>query len=143
MTLAPSTRAEFQATLADVMQWLIVVAVFSSVAYAGLVVLLLHVGDPAQLLLAASISSVAASLCALAAQLIGPESTFGRIVAQLLVLAGAIGAYALTYWLLGLFGLDWGSAASILLTLPFGIGTWLAARREYLGRAPRFDLPTG
>lgn len=143
MTLAPNTRAEFQATLADVMQWLIVVAVFSSVAYAGLIVLLLHAGNPAQLLLAAGISSVAASLCALAAQLIGPESTFGRILAQLLVMAGAAGAYALTYWLLGLFGLDWGSAAAIVLTLPFGIGTWLAARREYLGRPPRFDVPIG
>jgi hypothetical protein len=141
MTLAPSTRAEFQATLADVMQWLIVVAVFSSVAYAGLVVLLLHVGNPAQLLLAAGISSVAASLCALAAQLIGPESTFGRVVVQLLVLAGAVGTYALSYWLLGLFGLGWGSAAALALTLPFGIGTWLAARREYLGRPPCFDVP--
>ena len=143
MTLAPLTRADFQATLARVLQWLIVVAVCSSVAYAGLIALLLHAGNPAQLLLAAAIGSVAAAPWALSAQLIGPESSFGRAVVQLIVMAGAIGAYALSYWLLGRCGLSWGGALATVLTLPFSLGMWQAAHREYLRRAPRFELPIG
>lgn len=141
MTIAPATRAEFQQVLADVLQSLIVIAVGSSVVFAGLIGLLLHAGNPGQLLLAAGISSAAAAMCALAAELIGIESSFGRIVTQLLVIGAVIGSYALAYWLLGRLGLAWGSVTALVLTLPLGIGTWQGARREYLGRAPRFDAP--
>lgn len=143
MTIAPVTRAEFQAVLANVLQSLIMVAVCSSVVFAGLIGVLLHATNLAQLLLAAGISSAAAALCTLAAELSGPESSLGRILTQLLVLGAAIGAYALVYWLLGRLGWGWGSVAGVGLTLPPGIGVWLLARCLFIRRTPRFDAPLG
>lgn len=139
MTLAPRTRSEFQATLADALLWLVATAVFNCLAYALLVAVLLHDAHPARLLLAAGITGVGAAFGALAAHLIGPESTLGRTVMHVVVAAGAVAVYALVYWLMSRFGLLAGGLAGALLTLPFGIGAWHAARREYLQRAPRFD----
>lgn len=141
MTIAPITRAEFQQVLVRVFQSLIAAAVCSSLVFAGLIGLLLHAGNLAQFLLAAGISSAAAAMCALAAELIGAGSGFGRIAMQMLVLGAAIAAYALAYWLLDRLGLRWGSMAAGASTILPGVGIWLGARSTYLGRTPCFDAP--
>lgn len=141
MTLAPATRSEFQATLADALLWLVGVAAFNCIAYAVLIVVLLHDAHPAQLLLAAGITGVGAAFGALAVHLIGPESNLGRGLTQFALMAGAAATYALVYWLIGRFGLSIGALGGVLITLPFGIGAWTAARKEYLQRIPIFDAP--
>lgn len=141
LTLAPSAPRDFQRTLADVLLWLVLTAVLSAVAYSGIIAILLHAPDAPHLLLATGITAVAAAFSALAAHLVGPESTLGRGIANLVILGGAVLAYALVYWLLGRFGLLVGAVLGLILTLPFGLGGWQAARREYLRRAPRFDVP--
>lgn len=141
MTLAPRTRSEFQATLADALLWVVGVAMFNCVAYALLVAVLLHDAHPARLLLAAGITGIGGAFGALAAHLVGPESTLGRTLMHLAVAVGAVAVYALVYWLIGRFGLLAGGLGGALLTLPFGIGAWHAARSEYVQRAPRFDAP--
>jgi hypothetical protein len=143
MTLAPATRRNFQATLADTLLWLVGVSIFNCLAYAALVAVLLHSHEPARLILAAGITGIGAAFGALSVHLIGPESPTGRGLMQIVLMAAAAGVYALVFWLLGRFGLAIGAAAALILTLPFGIGAWQAARREYLQRAPRFDAPVG
>lgn len=141
MTLAPTTRNEFQATLADTLLWLVGVATFNCIAYAIVVAVLLHDAHPAQLLLAAGITGVGAAFGALALHLVGPESSLGRALMQFALMGAAVGVYALVYWLIGRFGLTIGAVGGALITLPFGIGAWGAARKEYVQRAPIFDAP--
>ncbi|HET8897294.1 MAG TPA: hypothetical protein VFN09_00730 [Rhodanobacteraceae bacterium] len=141
LTLAPQRKADFQRDMADVLLWLVGVALFNCVAYAALAGVLLHEHDFPRLLLAALIAGIGGAFGALAAHLVGPESTTGRGLVQIFVMAATAGVYALVYWLLGRFGLWIGGAASLALTLPFGIGAWQAARTEYLKRDPRFDVP--
>lgn len=141
LTLAPRTRRAFQATLADAMLWLVAVAVFNCIVFALLIILLLHAQQPLRLMLAAGISGLAGALGALSVSLVGPDSTGGSMIARLLMLSAAVGTYALVYWLLGRFGPGLGAGMALVLTLPFGIGAWRAARSEYLKRSPRFDVP--
>lgn len=141
MTLAPDTHRTFQATLADALLWLVAVTSFNCMAYAVLVVLLLHDDQPAQLLLATGITGIAAAFSALGVHLIGPESKTGRMLVQFALMGGAAAAYALVYWLIGRFGLAAGAIIGLVLTLPFGIGGWREARKIYLQRRPVFDAP--
>lgn len=141
MTLAPDTHKAFQATMADTLLWLVAVTTFNCMAYAVLVVLLLHDAQPAQLLLATGISGIAAAFSALGVHLIGPESKTGRMLTQFVLMGGAAAAYALVYWLIGRFGLTLGAVIGLVLTLPFGIGGWHEARKIYLQRLPVFDAP--
>lgn len=141
MTLAPRTRAEFQATLMDALAWLIAVSLFYCLALGLLVAVLMHVQHPAHLLLAVLISGAASAMFGFSAFLIGPESTSAQVIMRLVLMLFYVGLYALAYWLLVRFGLVTGTLLAMLLTLPFGIGTWRSARREYLRRTPRFDAP--
>ena len=141
LTLAPATRHDFQRMMADVLLWLVGVALFNCIAYAALVAVLLHAQDPGRLILAAVIAGSGGALAALAAHLVGPESKSGRGIVQLLVMGGAAATYGLVYWLMGRFGPWIGGGIGAVLALPFGIGAWQAARREYLQRAPNFDAP--
>jgi hypothetical protein len=140
-SLAPKTRSEFQATLADALLWLVGVAVFNCLAFTLLIVVLLHAQEPARLLLASGISAIGCAFGALGMHLVGPESPSTRSILHLVMAAIAAGSNALVYWLLGRFGLEWGAAAGMVLMLPFGLGAWLGARRDYLQRTPRFDAP--
>lgn len=141
LTLAPATRRDFQRMMADALLWLAGVALFNCAAYAVLVAALLHAHEPVRLVLAAVIAGGSGALVALAAHLVGPESKTGRGIVQMLVLGGAAAVYGLVYWLLGRFGTLVGGGIGAALTLPFGLGAWQAARREYLQRAPNFDAP--
>jgi hypothetical protein len=141
MTLAPCTHAEFQSTLVDALKWLVVVSVFYCLALGVLVDVLMHAHQPVRLLLAVLISGSAASVFAFSAYLVGPESTSGQVIMRLVLVLFYMGLYALAYWLLGRFGLGPGALLGMLFTWTFGIGTWLSARREYLRRTPRFDVP--
>lgn len=141
LTLAPQTRRDFQATMADSLLWLIGVSLFNSLAYGLLIVLLLHDDEPAQLLAAIGITAIGGAFGALAFHLIGPESQIGRVMVQFGLVLGVAAVYALVYWLLGHLGLLYGGVAALMLTLPFGLGTWYAARKQYLADDPRFDAP--
>jgi hypothetical protein len=141
MTLAPRTHAEFQSTLVDALTWLVAVSVFYCLALGVLVDVLMHAHQPVRLLLAVLISGSAASVLAFSAYLVGPESTSGQAIMRVILMLFYMGLYALAYWLLGRFGLGTGALLGVLLTWTFGIGTWLSARREYLRRTPRFDVP--
>ena len=140
-TLAPQTRAEFQQVLADALLILVIVATITAAGLATMACVLLHATEPMRVILAAAITCSGASFTALAAHLIGPDARIGRSIAQFVVIAGAVGAYALTYWLIGRLGLVIGGGGAALLDLSFGIGFWQGARREYLKWPPRFDAP--
>ena len=141
LTLAPPTRADFQQTLLDALTVLVPITVLSTVAYTGLGIVLTHAAEPVRMLIDAAIVSVGASLTALAVHLIGPESSFGRGLVDILVTLGAMATYWGGYWLLGAFGHVIGSGVLLLVTLGFGLGVWTSARREYLRRPPCFDAP--
>lgn len=141
LTLAPTTRADYQQTLLDALVVLVPITVLSTVAYTGLGIVLTHAAEPVRMLVDAAIVSVGASLTALAVHLIGPEGSFGRGVVDLVVTLGGMAVYWGGYWLLGALGLAFGSAALLLVTLGFGLGVWTSARREYLRRPPSFDAP--
>lgn len=143
MTLAPDTRSEFQAVLADVLLWLVAVVVFNCVAYAAVIAVLLHAAQPGLLLTAVAVTALGGAWAGLAVHLVGPESNTGRTLAQIVLMIGLAGVYALVYWLLARLGMGIGTPVALLVTLPFGIGAWRAARTEYLRRPPRFEAPAG
>nr|WP_225561646.1 hypothetical protein [Rhodanobacter sp. DHB23] len=141
LTLAPSTRADYQQTLIDALVVLVPITVLGTVAYTGLGIVLTHAAEPVRMLVDAAIVSMGASLTALAVHLIGPEGGFGRGMVDLLVTLGGMAVYWGGYWLLGTLGLAFGGAILLLVTLGFGLGVWTSARREYLRRPPSFDAP--
>ncbi len=141
LTLAPNTYAEFQATLADALLKLVAVTTFNCVLYAVLIVVLLHTQAPAEALLAVLIVGVGTGFAGLAVHLIGPESPSGRALVQIFLLAGAGGIYVLVLWLMHRFGVLAGGLAGLAICLPFGLGAWHYARREYAARLPIFDAP--
>jgi len=141
LTLAPETHAEFQATIADALLKLVAVTTFNCVIYSVLIAVLLHAGAPAELLLTALIVGVGASFGALAAHLVGPTTQTGRTLVQMGLLIGAMLIYNLVLWLMHRFGVLAGGFAGIVICLPFGLGAWQYARREYLTRRPCFDAP--
>jgi len=141
LTLAPRTRADYQQTLLDALTVLVPITVLSTVAYTGLGIVLTHAAEPVRMLIDAAIVSVGASLTALAVHLIGPESSFGRGLVDMVVTLGAMATYWGGYWLLGALGHALGGGVLLLVTLGFGLGVWSSARREYLRRPPCFDAP--
>lgn len=143
LTLAPTTRAEYQKSLADALLVLVPISILTALAYTLLGIVLTHASEPLRMLLTAAIVAGSASLVALAVHLVGPEGTVGRSVVNLLVVFGAMGVYWGGYALLGLLGQALGGALLALVTLSFGIGVWFAAQREYQRRAPCFDAPLG
>jgi hypothetical protein len=143
LTLAPSTRADYQKTLADALLVLVPISMLTALAYTLLGIALTHAAEPSRMLLTAAIIACAASLVALAVHLIGPEGSLGRGVVNLVVLFGAMGAYWGGYALIGWLGLLPGGALLAVLTISFGGGVWFAAQREYQRRAPVFDIPLG
>ncbi|HET8553964.1 MAG TPA: ABC transporter ATP-binding protein [Rhodanobacteraceae bacterium] len=54
---------------------------------------------------------------------------------------GQVGMLNLVLWLMHRFGVLTGGLAGIVICLPFGLGAWQYARREYLTRRPCFDAP--
>lgn len=141
MTLAPHTHREFQATMADALLKLIVVTTISCVSFAVLIALLLHAQAPAELVLTALIIGIGTGFAALAAHLIGPTSQSGRTVMQIALMVGAMLVFNLVLWLMHRFGVLIGGFSGILICIPFGLGAWQYARREYLTRRPCFDAP--
>lgn len=141
LTLAPQTHAEFQATIADALLKLVVVTSINCVIYSVLIAVLLHANAPAELVLSALIVGVGAAFGALAAHLVGPTSQTGRTLVQMALLVGAMLVYNLVLWLMHRFGVPAGGLAGIVICLPFGLGAWHYARREYLTRRPCFDAP--
>ncbi len=141
LTLAPETHAEFQATIADALLKLVAVTTLNCVVYSVLIAVLLHAGAPAELALTALIVGTGASFGALAAHLVGPASQSGRTLVQIVLLVGAMLVYNLVLWLMHRFGVVAGGLAGIAICLPFGLGAWHYARREYLSRRPCFDVP--
>lgn len=141
MTLAPRTHSQFQATIADALLKLVAVATFNCVIFTLLIALFLHISGPGQLLLTALIVGVGASFGALAVHLIGPTSKIGRAMAQMAVIGGAMVVYNLVLWLMHDFGTLIGGLAAIAICLPFGLGAWRYARREYSSRRPCFEAP--
>ncbi|HET7662918.1 MAG TPA: hypothetical protein VFK31_04690 [Rhodanobacteraceae bacterium] len=139
MTLAPQTHREFQATMADALLKLIITATISCVSFAVLIALLLHAQTPAELILTALIIGIGTSFAALAAHLIGPTTQGGRAMMQITLIVGAMLVFNLVLWLMHRFGILVGGLAGIVICLPFGLGAWQYARREYLTRRPCFD----
>jgi hypothetical protein len=117
------------------------VTALSALAYTALGIVLVHATEPGRMLLTALIVGTAGSLVALAVHLIGPESSFGRGLVNIVVVLGAMAAYWGGYVLLGLVGLAWGAGLLALLSISFGAGAWFAAQREYQRRTPCFDPP--
>jgi hypothetical protein len=141
MTLAPVTRAEFQAVLVNSLTWLVGESLFYCLGFGLLVDLLMHAHQPLRLLLAVGISGLSAAMFAFAAYLVGPESSSGQMIMRLVLMVFYVALYSLAYWLIGRLGLELGAALAVLLIVPFGFGTWWSARREFLRRTPRFDVP--
>lgn len=141
LTLAPSTRAEYQRTVVDALTLLVPVSVLTALAYTLLGTVLAHAAEPGRMLLTAAIVAASASLVGLAIHLIGPEGSFGRAAVNLVLIFGAMGAYWAGYWTLGALGLAWGALALAVVTLSFGGAVWFAAQREYQRRTPSFDAP--
>jgi hypothetical protein len=143
MTLAPETRAEYQHTVADALFILVPISMFTALVYTALGAWLVHAADPWRMLFVATIVSLAAGLAALALHMIGPEGTSGRTIVNLVVVFGTMGVYWGGYELVGALGYVLGGSLLAVVALGFGLGVWIAALREYIGRAPRFDAPIG
>jgi hypothetical protein len=141
LTLAPASRSDYQRTLVDALLLLVPVTALSALAYTALGIVLVHATEPGRMLLTAAIVAVAGSLVALAVHLIGPESSFGRGLVNIVVVLGAMATYWGGYVLIGALGLGIGGALLALLAISFGFGVWFAAQREYQRRPPCFDAP--
>jgi hypothetical protein len=141
LTLAPTTRADYQKTLVDALQVLVPISTLSALVYTALGIVLVHAAEPLRMLLDAAIVAAPASMVALAVHLIGPEARLGRSLVNIMLALGAMAAYWGGYWLLGALGYAVGSVLLALLVGSFGLAVWRAARREYLGRPPCFDAP--
>lgn len=141
LTLAPTTRVQYQKTLSDALLVLVPISVLTALGYTMLGIVLIHAAEPAQMLLTAAIVSATGSLIALAIHMIGPENSFGRSAINAVLIAGAMGAYWGGYALIGWAGLTVGGLLLGVVTLGFGLSVWFAAQREYLRRQPLFDLP--
>jgi len=143
LTLAPSTRAEYQRIVVDALMLLVPISVLTALTYTLLGSLLSHAAEPARMMLTAGIVATSASLVGLAIHLIGPEGSFGRAAVNLVLIFGAMAAYWAGYWVLGALGLAWGALALGAVTISFGAAVWFAAQREYQRRSPSFDAPLG
>lgn len=141
LTLAPSTRAEYQRIVVDALMLLVPISVLTALAYTLIGSVLTHAAEPARMLLTAAIVATSASLVGLAVHLIGPEGSFGRAAVNLVLIFGAMAAYWGGYWMLGVLGLVWGTLALAAVTISFGAAVWFAAQREYQRRSPSFDAP--
>ncbi|MFC5743046.1 hypothetical protein [Dyella tabacisoli] len=141
LTLAPTTHAQYQKTLADALLILVPISVLSAVAYTLLGIALTHAAEPVRMLMTTIIVTSAASLVALAVHLIGPESTLGRTLANIVVILGAMASYWGGYWLIGALGYVFGGGLVAIIALSFGLSVWFAGQREYQRRKPSFDAP--
>ena len=141
LTLAPETRAEYQQTISDALLILVPISLLTALVYTVLGAVLMHAPDPWHMLFVAAIVSLAASLAALALHLIGPEGGTGRSIVNFVVMLGTMAVYWGGYWLVDTAGYLLGGGLLALVSLGFGGGVWLAAQREYVSRAPRFDAP--
>jgi hypothetical protein len=141
LTLAPTTRRQYQKLVSDALLVLVPISVLTALAYALLGSVLIHATDPVLMLLTAAIVAASSSLVGLATHLIGPENTLGRSLVNIVVILGSIGTYWFGYELIAAMGYAIGSALLALVTLSFGGAVWYAAQREYQRRAPRFDAP--
>lgn len=141
LTLGPNSHSEFQATLADALLKLVVISVLNSLVFTALLVIVLRSQLPGEVMLAALITSVGGAFSALAFHLIGPESKTGRAAAQMLLMLGVGLSFVLVLWLMHHFGVLIGGFAGIVICIPFGLGAWQYARREYMSRRPVFDAP--
>lgn len=141
LTLAPSTRAEYQQIVIEALTLLVPVSVLTALAYTLLGSVVAHAEEPGRMLLTAAIVATSASLVGLAIHLIGPEGSFGRSLVNLVLIFGAMAAYWAGYWTLGKLGLGWGTLALGSVTLSFSGAVWFAAQREYQRRPPSFDAP--
>jgi hypothetical protein len=141
LALGPATHRDFQATMAQALLKLVAVTTFNCLIYTILIAILLHARAPAELVLTALIVGSGTAFAALAAHLIGPTSQGGRMIMQMALMVGALIVFNLVVWLMHRFGLGLGALAALVICLPFGLGAWRYAWREYLTRRPCFDAP--
>lgn len=141
LTLAPTTRTEYQQTLADALLVLVPVGTLTALAYTAVGIMLTHATQPGLMLLVTLIVATGAGLVGLAVHLVGPQNTVSRQVANAVVLIGAMGMYWAGAWLVDALGYVFGGGLLALVTLGFGLGVWFAAQREYQRREPCFDAP--
>ena len=141
LTLAPTTRMEYQQTLAQARRVLVPIGTATALAYTSLGIVLTHATQPGLMLLVTLIVATGGGLVGLAVHLIGPQGTASRQLVNAAVLAGATGMYWLGVWLVDTLGYAIGGGVLALITLGFGLTVWLAAQREYERREPCFDAP--
>ena len=141
LTLAPTTRTEYQRTLADALLVLVPVGTVTALAYTVLGIVLAHAAQPGLMLLVTLLVATGGGLVALSVHLIGPQNTVGRHLVNAAVLAGTMAMYWVGAWLVEALGYVFGGGLLALVTLGFGLGVWFAAQREYQRREPCFDAP--
>jgi hypothetical protein len=141
LTLAPTTRRQYQQALAEALLVLVPICTASALAYTAMGIVLTHASQPGLMLLVTLVVATGGGLVALAVHLIGPQNTLGRQVVNAIVLAGTM----VTYWggvgLVDALGYLAGGGLLALVVLGFGLGVWFAAQREYERREPCFDAP--
>ncbi|MGN6280878.1 hypothetical protein [Frateuria sp.] len=141
LTLAPTTRSDYQQTLVDALLVLVPIGTLTALAYTVLGIVLTHATQPALMLLVTLVVSTGGGLVALAVHLIGPQNAVGRQLVNAAVLAGTMAMYWAGVWLVGALGYVFGGGLLALMTLGFALGVWFAAQREYQRREPCFDAP--
>ncbi|HET6804688.1 MAG TPA: hypothetical protein VFH59_04510 [Frateuria sp.] len=141
LTLAPTTRTEYQQTLADALLVLVPIGTLTAVAYTALGIVLTHATQPGLMLLVTLVVATGGGLVALAVHLVGPQHAVGRQLVNAAVLMGTMAVYWGGVWLVDTLGYGFGGGLLALVTLGFGLGAWFAAQREYQRRAPCFETP--
>jgi len=141
LTLAPTTRTQYQQTLADALLVLVPIGTVSALAYTVLGIVLTHATQPWLMLLVTLIVATGGGLVALAVHLIGPQNAVGRQLVNATVLMGTMAMYWAGVALVDALGYVFGGGLLALVVLGFGLGVWFAAQREYQRREPCFDAP--
>ena len=141
LTLAPTTRTQYQQMLASALLVLVPIGTLTALAYTALGIVLTRADQPGLMLLVTLIVATGGGLVALGVHLVGPQGTVGRQLVNAAVLAGTMATYWGGAWLVDALGYLFGGGLLALITLGFGLGVWFASQREYLQREPCFDAP--
>jgi hypothetical protein len=141
LTLAPTTRRQYQQALAEALLVLVPIGTASALAYTVIGIVLTHASQPGLMLLVTLVVATGGGLVALAVHLIGPQNAIGRQLVNAIVLAGTMATYWAGVGLVDALGYLAGGGLLALVVPGFGLGVWFAAQREYERREPCFDAP--
>ena len=141
MTLAPTSTRAFQATIADALRWLVVVATVQALIYGALIAGLLHAAEPARLLLAIAIAGAGSAGASLGVALIAGQTKTARLAIRLGMTVVAALVYGLVYGLLGVCGIGLGGLVSAAVVGVAALIVWRDTRELFMRRSPRFDAP--